>query len=136
MTIAKSIFVVMLIGVVVSFGCITPPPPPKSTVKEVVVQPGQWVSGEAIWYGEMYHGRRTTSGEQFDMRLMTGAHSTIPFGSNVEVVNPQNQQSVTIVVNDRSHLDKGVDLALSKAAANALGLVDKRRFMIEYRWVE
>ena len=136
MFISRKQICLLLIVLFVVPACITPPPPPPSTVKIVAVQPGQWVTGEAIWYGEMYHGRRTDSGDRFDMHLMTGSHSTIPFGANVEVLNPANGKSLEIVINDRSHLDSGIDLAISKAAAEELDLAGKRRFQIEYRWVE
>lgn len=115
--------------------CLPPPPPPSTVVVRDVVQ-GETVTGEAIWYGELYHGRRTDSGQQFDMRLLTGSHTTIPFGSRVEVINPETEKSVVIVINDRSHLDGGVHLAISKAAAQELGVVDRRRFTIKYRWME
>ncbi len=115
--------------------CVPPPPPPSTVVVRDVVQ-GEIVTGDAIWYGELYHGRRTDSGEQFDMRLLTGSHTTIPFGSRVEIINPETGKSVLIVINDRSHLDGGIHLAISKAAAKKLGVVDRRRFQVKYRWME
>lgn len=127
---------IMLSAVFFLASCIAPPPPPPSTVVVRQVTQGEWVSGEAIWYGELYHGRRTTSGEQFDMRLLTGSHTTIPFGAKVEVVNPSNGKSVVIVINDRSNLEGGIDLAISKAAAEELGLVRQRRFQVNYQWME
>ncbi len=130
----RALFLIGALFLVTS--CVTPPPPPPSTVVVREVPRGHWMTGEAIWYGELYHGRRTTSGEQFDMRLLTGAHTTIPFGEKVEVVNPANGNSVVIMINDRSHLERGVDLALSKAVAEQLGLLGQRRFAVNYMWLE
>ena len=129
--------ILLLVGVLfLVAACVTPPPPPPSTVVVREVPRGQWMNGEAVWYGELYHGRRTSSGEQFDMRLLTGSHTTIPFGEKVEVVNPANGNSVVIVINDRGHLERGLDLAISKAAAEQLGLVGQRRFAVNYMWLE
>ena len=47
-------------------------------------------SGTASYYGAKFQGRRTASGEKFDMHAMTAAHRTLPFGTLVEVTNPRN----------------------------------------------
>lgn len=122
--------------VVLLSACVTPPPPPPSTVVTREVAQGEWVFGQAVWYGELFHGRRTTSGDKFDMRELTGAHTTIPLGARVEVTTPGTNKSVIIVINDRSHLEGGVDLALSKAVAQKLGMVNQRRFEVSYQWLE
>ena len=49
-------------------------------------------------------GRRTASGQAFNVSGLTAAHRTLPFGSQVTVTNPQNGASVTVVINDRGHL--------------------------------
>ncbi|NCC23697.1 MAG: septal ring lytic transglycosylase RlpA family lipoprotein [Deltaproteobacteria bacterium] len=103
----------------------TPPAPPED--------PYRWIAAEGAWYGEMFHGRKTASGEVFDMRLSTGAHSELALGTVVEVKNPQNNTIVRVTINDRANEDRGVDLLLSKAAAEKLGLVRERRFQVEYR---
>ena len=107
-----------------------PPPPPP------LPQKGQWMVGEAIWYGQMFHGRRTTSGQAFDMNQLTGAHGSLPLGAVVEVVNESTGKSLLVTINDRSHLEDGNILAVSMAAAKGLGVYPVRRFAVRYRWVQ
>lgn len=80
-------------------------------------------TGVASYYGQRFHGRRTASGEAFDMRAMTAAHRTLPFGSLVRVTNPSNGRSVTVRINDRGPYAHGRTIDVSRAAAEALGLV-------------
>lgn len=79
--------------------------------------------GRATWYGAKFHGRRTSSGERFDMNELTAAHEFLPFGTRVRVRNVANGREVVVRINDRApHLrDRVIDL--SKAAAAALGFV-------------
>lgn len=109
--------------------------PPADPALMLPIQ-GQWTIGEAAWYGELYHGRKTTSGDFFDLNLLTGAHSTIPLGATVEVRNIESGKTVSILLNDRSNDARQVDLLISKAAAHELGLIEERRFWVEYRWVQ
>ena len=67
-------------------------------------------------------GRRTASGQRFDPGGYTAAHRTLPFGSQVTVMNPQNGNSVTVVINDRGPFSRGVTLDLSRGAARAIGM--------------
>jgi len=67
-------------------------------------------------------GRRTASGEIFNSSGHTAAHRTLPFGSRVTVTNPQNGNSVTVVINDRGPFTHGVTLDLSRGAARAIGM--------------
>jgi len=62
---------------------------------------GYEASGIASWYGEPFHGRRTSSGEIYDMYAMSGAHRSLPLPSYVEVTNLDNGRSVTLRINDR-----------------------------------
>ena len=73
----------------------------------------------ATFYGS---GRRTASGQTFDSSGHTAAHRTLPFGSRVTVTNPQNGNSVTVVINDRGPFTRGVTLDLSRGAARAIGM--------------
>ena len=57
--------------------------------------------GIASWYGEEFHGRRTSSGETYDMHALTGAHRTLPIPTYVRVTNLTNGRSVVVRVNDR-----------------------------------
>jgi len=79
--------------------------------------------GVASWYGTKFHGRRTSSGEPYDMYAMTAAHRTLPLPSFVRVTNLANGRSAVLRVNDRGpfHDDRLIDL--SWAAAQKLGVV-------------
>lgn len=79
--------------------------------------------GLASWYGGKFHRRRTASGELFDMRALTAAHPTLPFGSLVCVRSKVNGRTVVVRINDRGpHTGKRV-IDLSRAAADALGMI-------------
>lgn len=77
--------------------------------------------GIASWYGPGFHGRKTASGERFDMGELTAAHKTLPFGTRVLVHNPRNGKQVVVRINDRGPFVAGRVIDLSKAAAAALG---------------
>lgn len=79
--------------------------------------------GVASWYGLAFQGRRTASGERFDMNAMTAAHPSLPFGTWVEVRSPHNGRSVTVRINDRGPHVAGRIIDLSHAAARSLGLL-------------
>ena len=79
-------------------------------------------SGIASWYGGRFHGRKTASGEAFDMDALTAAHPKLPFGSWVRVYNPVNGRSVDVRINDRGPFIKRRIIDLSRAAARALGV--------------
>jgi len=79
--------------------------------------------GLASWYGGRFHGRRTASGESFDMRDLTAAHKTLPFGTRVRVRNLDNGREVVVRINDRGPFSAKRVIDLSHAAASALGMV-------------
>jgi len=79
--------------------------------------------GIASWYGPGFHGKYTASGERYDMGAMTAAHRTLPFGTLIEVRNLENGKITRVKINDRGPFAKGRILALSHAAAEALGIV-------------
>jgi rare lipoprotein A len=79
-------------------------------------------SGMASWYGPGFHGRRTASGERYDMNDLTAAHPTLPFGTRLEVRNIRTGQSVVVRVNDRGPFAKNRILDLSYAAARKVGV--------------
>ena len=81
--------------------------------------------GEASWYGRYHQGRRTASGERFDMNKLTAAHPTLPLGTEARVTNLENGKSVEVTVNDRGPYVKGRAIDLSAKAAQELGM--KRR---------
>lgn len=79
--------------------------------------------GIASWYGGVFNGRHTASGERFDMHAMTACHPTLPFGSLVRVVNLKNKRSVVVRITDRGDLvDEGRIIDLSYGAAERLAM--------------
>ena len=86
-------------------------------------QPAQY--GNASWYGKAFHGKKTASGESFDMHGFTGAHRDLPFGTKVKVRNLRNGKEVIVEVNDRGPFVKSRIIDLSRAAATAIGLVGR-----------
>ena len=77
----------------------------------------------ASYYGEPFHGRPTSSGEPFDMNAYTAAHRTLPFGTMVEVTNLGNGKKVIVRINDRGPFVGNREIDLSRAAAEALGMI-------------
>ena len=107
-------------------GCSTLPdrartgPDAAALTKSPVVELGR---GMASWYGPGFHGKRTASGERFDMDEFTAAHRTLPFGTRVRVRNTQNGREVIVRINDRGPRISHRVIDLSKAAAAALDLL-------------
>ncbi|MFP2899362.1 septal ring lytic transglycosylase RlpA family protein [Corallococcus sp. 4LFB] len=81
--------------------------------------------GIASFYGPGLHGRPTASGEKFNQNALTAAHRTARFGSCVKVMNMENGRQVEVRVNDRGPFVDGRIIDVSKAAAKALGMLDK-----------
>lgn len=79
--------------------------------------------GIASWYGKKFQGRKTASGERFDMFAMSGAHRSLPLPSYVRVTNLSNKKSVVIRINDRGPFTKNRLIDVSYAAAVKLGLL-------------
>ena len=79
--------------------------------------------GIASYYGKRFHGRRTATGEIFNMWAMTAAHRALPMGTIVNVTNMENGRSVEVKVNDRGPFIKGRVLDLSYGAAAKLGMI-------------
>jgi rare lipoprotein A len=79
--------------------------------------------GLASWYGRDFHGKKTSSGETYDMYAMTAAHKTLPLGTYVRVHHLANNTSVDVRINDRGPFVRGRIIDLSYTAARSLGLV-------------
>jgi len=86
-------------------------------------EPSKRMVGLASWYGQQHHGRKTASGEPYDMHRLTAAHRTMPFGTRLRVTSVENGRSVVVRVNDRGPHVAGRILDLSFAAAKSLGMV-------------
>lgn len=79
--------------------------------------------GEASYYAEFHHGKKTANGERFNMHAMTAAHRTLPLGSKIKVTNLSNGKEVVLRVNDRGPYAKNRVLDVSKGAAKKLGMI-------------
>lgn len=87
--------------------------------------------GVASWYGEKFHGHKTSNGETFDMYTMSAAHKALPIPGYARVTNLDNGRSVVVRVNDRGpfHGDRLIDL--SYAAAKKLGYQSRGTARVE-----
>lgn len=92
-----------------------PPPTP--------VKVGWTQEGIASWYGHPYHGRRTSSGETYNMNRLTAAHLSIPFGTWVRVTNLRNKRHVDVRINDRGPFVKRRIIDISREAAKRIGMI-------------
>ncbi len=79
--------------------------------------------GHASWYGPLFHGRKTSNGECYDMHSLTAAHKTLPMGTVLLVKNLDNGKNTLVRVNDRGPFADGRIIDLSYKAARALGVV-------------
>jgi rare lipoprotein A len=79
--------------------------------------------GMASWYGRRYHGKKTSSGEPYDMYAMTAAHPTLPIPSYVRVAHLASGRSVVVRINDRGPFLGGRVIDLSYVAAFKLGYI-------------
>jgi rare lipoprotein A len=94
-------------------------PAPRASQRSAVSAPADL--GKASWYGAWHHGRRTASGERFNMWALTAAHRTLPLGTHVRVTNLRNGRSVDVRVNDRGPIYDDRIIDLSRGAAARLG---------------
>ncbi|WP_456414093.1 septal ring lytic transglycosylase RlpA family protein [Thiolapillus sp.] len=92
---------------------------------------GYRARGLASWYGMKFHGRRTSSGEPYDMYAMTAAHKTLPLPTWVRVTNLDNDKSVVVKVNDRGPFHAGRIIDLSYAAASKLDVLARGTAPVE-----
>lgn len=79
-------------------------------------------SGKASWYGLKFQGRKTASGERYNMFAMTAAHKKLPFGTYVRVTNLKNGQACVVRINDRGPFVSGRIIDLSAEAAKQIGV--------------
>ena len=97
--------------------------------------PGYVAQGQASWYGQDFHGRRTANGEIFGAYYLTAASPVLPVPSYARVTNLENGRSVVVRINDRGPYMQGRVADLSYEAASMLGYVDKGSANIEIKYV-
>lgn len=110
---------VLLASVLLASACAgNPGPPPMRSVEA-----GWRQEGEASWYGPGFDGKRTASGEVYDMDALTAAHQELPFGSRVRVLNLDTGREIQVRINDRGPFARGRVIDLSRAAAREIGML-------------
>jgi rare lipoprotein A len=88
-------------------------------------------TGQASWYGLKFQGRKTATGEIYDMNALTCAHRSLPLGSWIRVTNLRNSKTVLVRVNDRGPSVSKRIIDLSYAAARAVGLYGTGKVKLE-----
>lgn len=92
--------------------------------------------GISSWYGTKFHGKRTSSGETYNMYEMTAAHKTLPLPAYVQVTNLENRKSIVVRVNDRGPFHENRIIDLSYTAATKLGIVANGTGLVEVRAID
>ncbi len=92
--------------------------------------------GVASWYGKRFHGKKTSTGEVYDMYAMTAAHTILPIPSYAKVTNPANGRSVIVRINDRGPFKRDRLIDLSYAAAFQLRLIKQGSGLVEVETID
>ncbi len=106
------------LGLLVAFlltGCASTRAPSKAPTNAALP-----AAGVASYYSKAFDGRRTASGERYDIHQLTAAHRTLPFGARVRVTNLTNLRSVVVRINDRGPFARGRIIDVSLEAARRL----------------
>lgn len=132
---AATFFVVLILLIVGACAKKAPPPPdrPKGYPKPYKVGKNWYQpiphardfrqQGKASWYGKKFHGRKTSSGETYDMYAMTAAHKTLPFNTQVRIRNLDNGKMTEVRINDRGPFVRGRIIDLTYSAAKKIGMI-------------
>jgi rare lipoprotein A len=101
-------------------------PMPTQKPRELESTPNKpYQVGKASWYGGLFQGKATASGEDYDMYNFTAAHRELPLGTFVKVTNLKNLKSVIVRINDRGPVTPGRIIDLSYSAAQRLEMHQK-----------
>ena len=92
--------------------------------------------GIASWYGSKFHGRRTSSGEPYDMHLATAAHKSLPLPTYAEVTNLDNGRRVIVKINDRGPFKHDRLIDMSYGAALRLGMTETGTARVDVRVID
>jgi len=106
------------------------------TYKVMPSSKGYHEKGTASWYGSKFHGRRTSSGEPYDMHLATAAHKSLPLPTYAEVKNLDNGRKVIVKVNDRGPFKDDRIIDMSYGAALRLDMIKTGTARVEVRAIE
>lgn len=88
-------------------------------------------TGNASYYGPGFHGKKTASGQIFNMYGLTAAHKSLKFGTKARITNLKNKKSVIVLINDRGPYVKGRVIDLSVGAKRAIGMSNITKVSIE-----
>jgi rare lipoprotein A len=113
-------YLVSILSLIFLFSCFAKTPNFKIHTKAHIYQ-----KGISTWYGPGFNGRKTASGQIYDMFSLSAAHRTLPLGSIVRVTNIKNNKNVVVLINDRGPVNKKLILDLSKTAAKKLNIIHK-----------
>ena len=91
---------------------------------------GQMI-GNASFYADKFHGRRTANGETYNKLGFTAAHRTLPFGTRVRVIRVDNGRSVVVRINDRGPQSHDRIIDISRAAAEQINIVSEGIVRVE-----
>lgn len=97
---------------------------------------GYQEQGIASWYGSKFHGRRTSSGEVYDMYQMTAAHKSLPLPTYARVTNLRNGRSIIVKINDRGPFHNNRIIDLSYVAAARLGILENGTGLVEVEAID
>jgi rare lipoprotein A len=92
--------------------------------------------GIASWYGSKFHGRRTSSGEIYDLYKMTAAHRSLPLPTYARVTNLRNGRSIIVKINDRGPFHNNRIIDLSYVAAAKLGILEHGTGLVEVEAID
>jgi rare lipoprotein A len=99
-------------------------------------QPGYDMLGYASWYGGE-SGNKVANGERFRPQWITGAHTTLPLPSYVEVTALDTGRRILVRVNDRGPFSSsGRIIDLSRGAAELLGVRAQGKAAVRVRVAE
>jgi len=126
-----SMAVFLLFSSVLHTNCATPSPKEtrsfQTLVKEANEGPAEDKAeieydetGYVSWYGDQFQNKPTASGEMFDKNKLTGAHRSLPFGSEIKVINLENQKEAVIRINDRGPFNKARIVDVTEKVAEIL----------------
>lgn len=107
-----------------------------STIENKLLSYESYGEMVATWYGNYFHGRKTSSGDIYDQDGLTAAHKTLPFGTLLKLTNLKNNKSIIVRVNDRPGFKSPNRVDISRGAAKALGMVHIGRMKLKVEIVK
>lgn len=98
-------------------------PAPEVGAAEIIDRDTRGLHGAASFYGSGFQGRRTSTGERFDLRQFTGASNHFPLGTMVAVRRLDNDRCAIVKINDRMQKHRRRIIDVSRGVAEHLGMI-------------